>query len=230
VDLVHSSLNPGKACVWEFGRQRLEVTGEFALVTLDRRGVQRACLVSGTELRVGDFVLRAPPPFACRVGGVDFEQNGVWLERPLAVGRFYRDPVVIFENEGHSASYMIRSVRTEGDRTFISFGDTLFVVGMGHVEALDSAAGTVRSHEALAGYGRVDGGRHAGRWLYNEERSRGFRIKGVEKDTFLLESGGAALESVFTDADGDGRRRYWISDVGPGDRARIPSAVWVSRE
>ena len=31
------------------------------------------------------------------------------------------------------------------------------------------------------------------------------------------------------DADGDGRRQLWISDIGPNDGYRIPTACYVTR-
>ncbi len=81
----------------------------------------------------------------------------------------------------------------------------------------------------LIGYGRVDGGMHAGRWLYNEDKSKGFRIASISGNTFTLEDVEENLDEIFTDADGDGRRLYWISDIGPGDTYRIPTSTYYSR-
>ena len=85
------------------------------------------------------------------------------------------------------------------------------------------------SDRELAGYGRVDGGRHAGRWIYNEDKSRGFRIASCNGTEFELEAPDEDLEAAFGDADGDGRRLYWISDIGPGDTFRIPATTYVER-
>jgi hypothetical protein len=140
-----------------------------------------------------------------------------------------RDDVVILGNELHQTSYMIEEATSAEGRARLSFGDVIFVIGMGAVAATDAEAGTVTSDRDLAGYGRVDGGRHAGRWLYNEDKSRGFRIASVAGTLLTLEGAGEDLDAVFTDVDGDGRRLYWISDIGPGDTCRIPTATHYER-
>ena len=126
-------------------------------------------------------------------------------------------------------SYTIKDVKVAGGQTTLGFGDVLFTIGMGNVAKVDNAAKSVESAETLAGYGRTDYGRHQGRWLYNEDKSRGFRIAAVEGNAFKLEGVEGDLEGIFKDLDGDGRRLYWISDIGPGDTCRIPAATYVSR-
>jgi hypothetical protein len=101
---------------------------------------------------------------------------------------------------------------------------------MGEVAATDAAAGTITSDRNLQSGARTDGGHHEGRWLFTEDRSRGWRIATVDRTTLTLQEPPEELEAAFPDADGDGRRLYWIVDAGPGDVCRIPAVTWYERE
>ncbi len=228
-DLIHSSLETEKPVEWQGAGKAFQATGEFALVTVDGRGVSRACLVNGTLLRYGDFVVRVAPSPTGRVVSVDHARNAVTVDAQLRAPGAYRDKVIILGNELHQTSYTIKRAQAAEDETTIAFGDTLFVIGMGRVIATDQAAGTVATDTQLTGYGRVDGGKHAGRWLYNEDKSRGFRIADFSGGKFKLEGVQGDLEAIFRDYDGDGRRQFWISDIGPGDTFRIPVTTYVAR-
>ncbi len=224
-DLIHSSLDASAACAWDAGDAELSATGEFAVVTLADGEVARACLVNGTELRCGDFVLRTPPSPAGLVVSVDHEANEIVLDGELPVPEAYLDRVMILGNELQRTSYTIVDVAVADGQTTVGFGDTLMLVQMGYVEATDDAAGTL----TLAKLGRVDGGQHQGRWLYNEDRSVGLRIVARAGSAFTVEGAENPLDEVFADLDGDGRRQFWVSDIGPGDTWRVPTVTYVER-
>jgi len=138
--------------------------------------------------------------------------------------------VAILGNDLHQTSYTVRAVRREGDRTILEFGDTLFTVGLARLTEIDQNAGTVATDTQLTGYGRVDGGRHQGRWLYNEDKTKGLHIESFEGGKFRLTTDGQDLASIFTDANGDGRALLWLSDIGPGDTFRLPSVTSLQRK
>ena len=46
-----------------------------------------------------------------------------------------------------------------------------------------------------------------------------FRLEGVQGD----------LDAIFKDDDSDGLRRFWISDIGPGDAYRRPAVTYTQR-
>jgi hypothetical protein len=229
VDLVHSSLSPTEKCEWRGADKPLVVAAEFALLTLDDRGIRRAVVVNGTLLQYGDFALRPAPSPEGKVVAVDFEHNSITLDKSLANPDVWRDATVILGNELQRTSYTIREAKAADGKTTLHFGDTLFVVGMGEVAKADNDAKTIASDRSLTGYGRVDGGKHEGRWLYNEDKSKGFRIASIEGQTFQLDGVDGDLDRVFTDANGDGRRVYWISDIGPGDTYRLPATTYYAR-
>ncbi len=228
-DLIHSSLSPTQRCEWQGAGKPLIVAAEFALLTLAEGGITRAVVVNGTLLQYGDFSLRPGPSPEGKVLSVDFESNAITIDTALAMPEAFADKVAILGNELHSTSYMIKGAKVGHGHTQLNFGDVLYVVGMGAVAATNADTGTITADRDLTGYGRVDGGRHTGRWLYNEDKSRGFKIASIAGRDFHLEGVDGDLDGVFSDPDGDGRRLYWISDIGPGDTYRLPTATYYAR-
>ncbi len=228
-DIIHSSLTPGEKCVWSGDGEKFEVAAEFALLTLDDDGVKRAVVVNGTLLRYGKFVLETSPSPEGKVLSVDHQANSITVDTEIEAPDACQDLVIILGNERQKTSYTIKNVEVAEGKTTLSFGDVLFIVGMGVVTSTDQAAGAIISDRKLAGYGRNDGGKHAGRWLYNEDKSRGFRIASINGTRIVLDDVNDDLETIFKDVDGDGRRLYWISDIGPGDTFRIPTTTYFAR-
>lgn len=226
-DWIHSSLSAGERVQWEGPGGTWRVAAEFALITLDAKGVKRAVLINGTLMEFGDLSLRSSPAPDGRVLRVDPAANRITIDASLPSPESFRGRVILIGNERHWTSYTIMEAKGEGGTTTLSFGDVLFLVGMGEVAGSGPARGTLISRNPLTGRARTDGGRHAGRWLYNEDKTRCFRISAVTENEIQLEGMEGDLDAVFGDADGDGRRRYWISDIGPGDRYRIPQAIWL---
>ena len=228
-DLIHSSLASGETCEWQCDGGPLSVAAEFALLTIDEHGVKRVCVVNGTHLTYGDFALSPRPTPAGSVAQVDFERNAITIDSRLSEPEAYRDSVVILGSDCHQTSYTIKEAEAEGAGTRLGFGDVLFIVGMGKVAAINERTKTITSDRDLTGHGRTDGGRHAGRWLYNEDRSQGYRIAAVEGRTFILEGVDRDLRKHFSEANGEGQTLYWISDIGPGDTFRIPTSTYYAR-
>ena len=222
IDLVHSSLSPTAICHWRGAGEPFVVAAEFALVTVGEAGVERAVVVNGTLAQYGRFSLRPEASPTGVVTAVDLAANSVMVDAQIANPDSLRDSVVIIGNALHQTSYTIVAADAVDGGTRLHFGTTLYIVGMGAVASMDAEAGTVKTARAVGGYGRIDGGRHVGRWLFNEDKSAGFRIEAVEERAFRLAGAGNDPDSAFSDADADGRRLYWISDIGPGDTFRIP--------
>lgn len=228
-DLIHSSLCPEERVAWKGTAEELVVCAEFALLTVDDEGVKRACVINGSGVTYGGFALDARPCVVGDVVGVDLGRNTVTVGVELPEPQALANTVVTFGNDLHQTSYTVARAEAAEGGTTLHLGDVLCIVGMGVVGGIDEDAGTVTSDRELVGYGRTDGGRHAGRWLYNEDRTRGFRIRAIEGRKFVLETAGGDLDAIFQDNDGDGRRVYWISDIGPGDTVRVPSVTWYRR-
>jgi hypothetical protein len=185
--------------------------------------------VNGTELSYGDLLLKAQPSPAGKVVAVNHKDNSIVIDAAVKSPASCIGRVIILGNDQHQTSYTITQASVNNGQTTLSFGDTLCLVGMGLVTAADAKAGTVSTDTRLKGYGIVDGGQHAGRWLYNEDKSRGFRILSFSGTVFKLADAPADLDTVFADSDKDGLKRFWISDIGPGDTYRLPSVTHVKR-
>ena len=227
-DFIHSSLNPAETCDWQGAGQAFAVAAEFAMVTVDATGVRRAVVVNGTRLQYGEFSLAPAPSPKGKVLALNFDRNSLTVEAASIAPESCRDSVVILGNALHQTSYTIREAKPTADGLVLDLGDMLYVAGMGAVIATDTAANTVTADRDLSGYGRGDGA-HVGRWLYNEDKSKGFRITALHGRSLVLDGASGNLDDIFTDADGDGRRLYWISDIGPGDTYRIPAVTYYAR-
>ncbi|MEN6645131.1 MAG: heparinase II/III family protein [Armatimonadia bacterium] len=228
-DFVHSAVDTSEMVVWDGAGKEFAVQGQYALVTVDEQGVQRALLVNGTRLKYGDFSLEVEASPAGKVVAVDPAANAITVEGAVRAPEAMVDRVVILGNELQRGSYTIKSAAVKDGKTVLGFGDVLFIVGTAMAEGFDEAAGTVQTVAPLAGYGKIEGGRHAGRWLYNEDKTESLKILSASGNVLKVAKGDKALAEVYKDADGDGRRQMWISDVGPGDVFRIPATTWVQR-
>jgi hypothetical protein len=228
--LIHSSLNPGELVTWQDGKTPLRVAAEFALLRFDGEGLRSAYLVNGTQLQYGEFSMKAAPSPEGHVLAVDHARNTITIDTALKSPEAFADRVAILGNELHQTSYTIKQATLKDGQTELSLGDVLCLVGMGKVTAVDQKAATVTTDTTLTGYGRVDGGQHQGRWLYNEDKSQGFPIASFGGGVFKLENVTGDLETIFGDKDGDGLRRFWISDIGPGDTFRLPATTYVERQ
>ena len=186
-------------------------------------------LVNGAGLRFGDFALEGAPALQATVTGVDFPGNAVTIDARVPDPQALVGRVISLGNDLQREAYTVTAAAAVEGGTRLGFGDVLFIIGMGAVAETDAAAGSVTSDRDLVGYGRIDGGRHTGRWLYAEDRSEGRRIDAIAGRAFTLQDPPGDLDALFTDTDGDGRRLYWIVDVGPGDTCIIPSVTWWER-
>lgn len=229
VDLIHSALDATQQTSWSGLPKPLSVRAEYAVVTVDDQGVQRAMLVGGGRIEYGDFSLEAADPPRGKVLSVDPGANTITIDAALPAVDPFIDRVIIIGNELRRTSHTIKSVHVEGDTTTLGFGDLLFVIGMNVATGFDEGASIIRTQQPVSGYGKIEGGRHSGRWLYNEDYSQCCLIQAVAGQTLTLSGVDGTLESIYTDADGDGRRRLWISDIGPNDGYRIPTACYVTR-
>ncbi|MGE5532328.1 MAG: heparinase II/III family protein, partial [Bacteroidota bacterium] len=228
-DLVHSALEGEESVQWKQTALPFAAAAEFATVTVDEQGVQRAMIVNGTALRYGDFRLEVAPAPEGKVVSVDFVGNMVTLDVALPGVDSYVGREIIFSNPEHQTSFTIASAKVVGGKTMIGFGDILSIAGMAFAAGSDSKGGTVDTTTPIAGYGKTFSGRHQGRWLYNDDKSQGLRIKSCGGTHFALDSEGKDLAAIYKDLDGDGRNYLWISDIGPGDSFRIPSTTYVQR-
>lgn len=138
--------------------------------------------------------------------------------------------VIIFGNDLAQCSYTIQSLRVAEGNTIIGLGDMLPIVRMDYVKNIDEAAGVVEAVGPLEGYGKIQNARQQGRWLYNEDKTRGFLIESIEGTKIKLRhAAGKRLKEIYQDANGNGQNQIWIADMGPNDRFLIPTTTFAKR-
>jgi hypothetical protein len=228
IDLIHSGNENEEVC-WRVGDRDVVVAAEFAVVSFGHSGVRCGSMVNGRTLRCGETQMNGTGSAKGVVESVDLREN-------TATVRFESDAealegtTVIVGNDGKQVGFTVESAAAVNDAVAIGFGTVLMRVGMGDVTSVDPETGEVVASRELTGYGRIDGGRHEGRWLFADDLKTGFRIREVRKLSFVLEGEPADIAAAFRDADGDGRNLYWISSIGPGDWVHAPATVTVGRD
>jgi len=219
-DFVYSSPEPeaDAVAVWLDGRE-LACHGRFVrAVMVDGQPTQVTCIDGGAVAGQA-----GPPTLAASVSEVDIAANTITVDRAWPEPESLVGQVVIYGNDRHSSSAAVVTATNVDGHTVLGFGDVLLVVGTGNVTSLED--GKVLTDTRLGGGARVDGGQHQGRRLLNEAQAMGPRIASLPGNGFVLDPFGQPLADFYTDADGDGRTRFWIADVGPGDWVRLPRAA-----
>ncbi len=107
-------------------------SGRLAMIRIRDGAVERASLIAGTELALGEFRLSAPA--AAWTGTVarmdrDMEEDGrIWVDAEIPTDDTLVGESIIIENDGQrNACYTIERVERDGDLTMLSLGDVSFV-------------------------------------------------------------------------------------------------------
>ena len=99
VDLIHSALDATQQTSWSGLPKPLSVRAEYAVVTVDDQGVQRAMLVGGGQIEYGDFRLEAADPPRGKVLSVDPGANTITIDAALPAVDPFIDRVIVIGNE-----------------------------------------------------------------------------------------------------------------------------------
>ncbi len=184
------------------------VSGRAACVRLRAGQVVAARLMDGTSLQ-GLTTLSAPGPARAKIAEVDYEANVITLDAPVLtsdmVGRW-----AIVDTGGHVDAVRLDAVLDE--RRF-SLGDQDLRCGIGSVQAIDEAGNL--------GHDRAMYFLTAGMVVRDEAGAIMGRVTDSKPSNFRLEPRHAVED--FPDADGDGRRRFTVYAIGPGDEVTIPT-------
>jgi hypothetical protein len=204
--------------------------GEFGAITEDAEGLRAMFLVNGRELRKGGYGIRAPGPIRAKVRSVDYRGNSITLDQKLPIPDAVVGQVVIISNSQHSTSYTVTKVETKGKRSILHFGDISPIEGLCEIKSVDEAAKSIQPGSRLSGYGiKWDGKRFPGYTLLNEDMTAAWRITEYSDRGFTVQADGD-IAPKLTDSNGDGRKFFYIADIGPGDEVMIPAIVSVKRK
>ena len=225
-DDIVSSLT-GKPCWLETG---LSAHAEFAAMSFDHAGLLFGVIANGRSLSHKGVEITCGGPVERHIAAVDYSHNEITLDGPLPAEGALLGVVVIIGDGKHSTNYTIRSVRIEGGRAVLGFGDVSPLIGMGVVAGTDTRKGTLTTPTDLWGYGgKFKALSMPGMALLNEARTAAFPIAALNGNTFTV-ADRRGLRKAMTDVDGDGRAMFYVCDVKVGDAVRIPANVSITRK
>ncbi len=128
----------------------LRFLGRLGFIRVRDGAVERAALIAGTELALGDF--RVAVPAAGLTGTVvrmdrDMEADArIWVDTELPTDDTLVGQSIIIENDGaRNACYTIERVERDGELTMLSLGDVAFVRDF--VDRTDYSQGYVYNFE-----------------------------------------------------------------------------------
>lgn len=218
----------------------IEFAGAFGAISEDNSGVISMFLVNGSILRKGDFALRVNREVlnsrtagvsmgGAKVASVDYKANTITLDRAVPMAGTLVGQVVVISNPRHSASFTVRTARTEAGRTVLGFGDISMIEGIGILKSVDDAAKTVQSSNRLGGYGmKWDGRLIPGRALVNESLTDSWPIVDYDSGVWRVAASESIAAKIAT-TDGRPSRVFYVGEVNVGDDVMLPAIVSVTR-
>ncbi len=202
---------------WRGGIDRcfiLRVKGDSMLPTLRDGELQRGVFVNVRRF-TSPWIGVAGKPLEGRIAAVDYHANTITLDGPL--NEDVTGQAVVVTNDQHHTTYEIVGVYKNGGRSVLHFGRIPMIVGVGKVKEVSNKKMTTSTE-----FRRwcVEGARHNGRRILDDAKKQLWRIERFDRKQFTLDRTARSLKA------GD---RFWIGDVGPGDRWSIATVCHVTR-
>ncbi len=233
-DIVICRESPGQATA---GGMTLQ--GRVGMCTVGRGNqADRLALLDGMGLAYGDSSVKLSEPIEGTVTAVDYEAMTLSVAERLPAGDKLAGKPIILATPPRNTSFVIASVRRVADGSIIKLRDIDAILYRGGVEAADNEKATVILNAQIDVLHSGTG--FAGKWLYNEDRSLGLKLKRFDRrgdpnypwppfgGTAFVEAR-ADLEQAFVDKDGDGRVLAYVYEFGPGDRYYITQTAYLVR-
>jgi hypothetical protein len=216
----------GGPCRLESG---LETNAEFAAASFDHAGMLFAVIADGRSLSHKGASIRCGGPIKRRIAAIDYERNEITLDGPAPAGGALVGSAVIIGDANRTTNYTVRSVRRDGARAVLGFGDVSPLIGLGVVGEINAREGKLTTPTDMWGYGgKFKALSMPGMALLNEAKTAAFPILAQDGHTFTV-ADGRGLASAMVDADGDGRAMFHVCDFKVGDTVKIPANVSVTR-
>jgi hypothetical protein len=130
-------------------------SGRLGWIRLRGEEIERASLIAGTELRLGDFSLTneqlAYTGTVVRMDRDMVDDGRIWVDADLPVdGTLVGERIIIDNDDVRNACYTIHAVERDGDLTMLSLGDVSFVREF--IDNTDYSKGYVYNFEEGAGF------------------------------------------------------------------------------
>jgi hypothetical protein len=201
---------------------RITVAGQAACLALDRNGaVDKAMLLNGTILAIGDFVLNGKGLRRNRIVAVDYDRGLIEIADPLLTSDLRSGQTLLVEPNGFADCLTLHKVI---DATRFSIGDEQVLVAGGSVKRVLSDKSQVISNFA---------GRHAqpGMMMLNARHEPVGRVSTRDGETWTLDRTGMTPLTIdhFPRTDTDLLPRYAVVIAAPGDELAIPHLAVYAR-
>ena len=226
----------------------LQLQGVMGFVSRDAAGkVTQAMLAGGTRLTAeGVTIEAAVSEYRSRVAAIDHASGEILLDKPFAPGVNLAGATVVIGSDDRARAYPVVSISPDGLRLRIRGSLLLY---QSRVMAVDGRRGEVRVEFPFYQC-KADPLLYNGCMATNESGTARWRVKEVRRqggqawydaDLARLEPltlPGASGDfttplsldmSLFTDADGDGRRLIYIYEIVPGSTVRLNTFVSAQR-
>ena len=202
---------PEPSVAHEFGGYAIH--GRAACIKLDADGKCAAArLFDGSSLRGPGLKLAHRGPRTATIAELDYEANTITLDAEVLddemLGRW-----VVVDTGDHATAIRIDGI--EDERTF-SLGDQDLRCGVGSALSIND--------EGVVEHDRAMYFTNGGMAVRDESGRTVGRLKTRALLNLVLRDKTPTMDD-FPDADGDGRRRFTIMAIGPGDEVAIPSTA-----
>ena len=213
-DLIFWTANPET----EHSFDGYTVTGRAACIRLDAQGTPSAMrLFDGTKLTGAGHELTSGGVARAKITAMDYPANTVTLDEPVLTDASIGTWVTVDTGEHVDA---VRIEEIIDAKTF-SLGDQDLRCGIGNVLGLTD--GNLIQSDRLIYFA------HPGMTVVNEAYEVVGHFAGRESNNIRLAEA-TVPEAAFKDLDGDGRKRFIIMAIGPGDSLAIPARADFSAD
>lgn len=207
--LFHA-LTPDRSYTLDGG---VQVAGQAACLALDAEGrPEKAMLLNGTDLRMGDFSLKGRGLRRSRIVSVDYAAGVIEIADPLLDGDLSPGQVILVAPEAFSDSVTVQKVI---DRTHLSVGDEDLRVAGGPVSGVRSV-----EKEILTPVSNPHA--QAGMTVINSRREPRGRLCERTRAGWRLDLDRPLKPEDFPPAEGERTPRFSVVLAGPGDEVAIP--------
>jgi len=200
---------------------KVKVTGHAACLVLDGNGKpQRAMLLNGTELAVGDFALKSAGIRKTKIVSVDYEKGVIEIADPVLTDHFVPGQTAIVAPDGFADCLRTQAVI---DATHFSVGDEDLRVGGGPAGELDVEQNRIVTRVSPWHI-------QEGMTVLNSLMQPQGRVADTKKLTLDREDRGPLKAEDFPAGPGDSQPRFYVVMAGPGDTILIPSLAILERD
>jgi len=217
-DLLYSGVKPQEMVTVD---GKIKMSGKFAFVSRDAKGLRKMSIVGGTELSSEDFLLKPDrTSYETEIVGAADDKYSFTVKDVLPEKLLKKDTVSV-EVKGRHHKFKLTDLKTEGGKTTARYERTAKIF-QSNLAGVEEKEGLVSS-EIPPLTVRV------GMTVTNEKQDKFWRVTEIVENPSRMKLDGSVKKDDFTDANGDGKIKVSVCLFGPGDRMKMDGHVDVER-